>query len=205
MLAMDRVLFAGCFPVPRMGALVSNLKREIAQERPFSGPAEEALLNLMRTADCLHRAMQRTTRAWGVTSTQYNVLRILRGSQPQGLTCSAIGDRMITAEPDITRLLGRLKAQKLVRQQRDKRDKRVLWTQISPVGLALLAEMDPVVQQGPKDLLGHLTDEELTQLIHLLESARSRCGDHQAPVSCDGTSGAAGESCPTNPTPAMSQ
>ena len=194
-----------CLPVRGIGALVSNLKREIAQQRPFSGPEEEALLNLMRTADCLHRAMQRTTRAWGITSTQYNVLRILRGSQPQGLTCSAIGDRMITAEPDITRLLGRLKAQKLVRQQRDKRDKRVLWTQISPAGLALLAEMDPAVQQGPHDLLGHLTHEELTQLIHLLESARSHCGDQQAPVSCDGASGAPGEPCPTNPTPAMPQ
>jgi DNA-binding MarR family transcriptional regulator len=184
---------------------MSNLKTEIAQQRPFSGPEEEALLNLMRTADCLQRAMQRTTRAWGVTSTQYNVLRILRGSQPQGLTCSAIGDRMITAEPDITRLLARLKAQKLVRQQRDKRDKRVLWTQISPAGLALLAEMDPAVQQGPHDLLGHLTHEELTQLIRLLESARSHCGVQQAPVSCDGANGTPGEPCPASQPPAMSQ
>jgi DNA-binding MarR family transcriptional regulator len=181
---------------------MSNLKTEIAQQRPFSGPEEEALLNLMRTADCLQRAMQRTTRAWGVTSTQYNVLRILRGSQPQGLTCSAIGDRMITAEPDITRLLGRLKAQKLVRQQRDKRDKRVLWTQISPAGLALLAEMDPAVQQGPHDLLGHLTHEELTQLIRLLESARSHCGDQQTPVGCDG---GIGEPCPADQPPSVSQ
>lgn len=182
--------------------LVSSLKSEIAQQRPFSGPEEEALLNLMRTADCLHRAMQRKTRAWGITSTQYNVLRILRGSQPQGLTCSAIGDRMITAEPDITRLLGRLKAQKLVRQQRDKRDRRALWTQISPAGLALLAEMDPVVQQAPRELLGHLKDEELAQLIRLVEAARSHCGDQQAPVSCDG---AAGESCPSDQTSAIPQ
>jgi DNA-binding MarR family transcriptional regulator len=174
---------------------VSVLKREIAQERPFSSPAEEALLNLMRTADCLHRAMQRTTRAWGVTSTQYNVLRILRGSQPQGLTCSAIGDRMITAEPDITRLLARLKALKLIRQQRDKRDKRVIWTQISASGLALLAEMDPVVQQAPPELLGHLRNEELVHLIHLLELARQNCGDTHAPVGCNGTNGAAGASC----------
>ena len=85
---------------------MASLKHEIAQERPFSSPEEEALLNLMRTADCLQRAFQRVSREWGVTTTQYNVLRILRGSHPQGLTCSAIGDRMITAEPDITRLLG---------------------------------------------------------------------------------------------------
>lgn len=174
---------------------MSELKREIAQERPFSSPAEEALLNLMRTADCLHRASQHRIRPWGITSTQYNVLRILRGSHPQGLTCSAIGDRMITAEPDITRLLARLKALKLIRQQRDTRDKRVLWTQISPAGLALLAEMDPAIQQMPKELLGHLEDGQLTNLIHLLELARRSCGDTQAPVSCDGKGGADGETC----------
>ena len=139
--------------------------------------------------------MQRKTRGWGVTSTQYNVLRILRGSQPQGLTCSAIGDRMITADPDITRLLARLKALKLIRQQRDKRDKRVLWTQISPAGLALLAEMDPVIQKFPTDLLGHLSDEEQLTLIRLLELARKHCMDTQAPVSCAGTHTDDGTSC----------
>lgn len=177
-----------------MGAPVSNLKREIAQERPFSGPEEEALLNLMRTADCLHRAMQRTTRAWGITSTQYNVLRILRGSEPQGLTCSAIGDRMITAEPDITRLLARLKALKLIRQQRDKRDRRVVWTQISADGLKLLAETDPVVQNFPRELLGHIEKDQLATLIRLLELARRNCGATQEQVSCDGS---ATEACAT--------
>src|ERR1700686_2408497 len=121
---------------------MSGLKSEIRQQEPFSSPEEEALLNLLRTADCLERALQRKIRTWGITSTQYNVLRILRGSEPHGLTCSAIGDRMITAEPDITRLLGRLKVLKLIHQQRDKRDRRVLWTQISPAGLALLADTD---------------------------------------------------------------
>src|SRR5579863_8186778 len=168
---------------------VSVLKREIAQQRPFASLHEEAVLNLLRTADCLERAMQRKTRKWGITSTQYNVLRILRGSQPQGLICSAIGDRMITAEPDITRLLGRLRSMKLIRQQRDKRDKRVLWTQISDAGLSLLAEMDPVIQVFPQELLGHFDLEQLEGLIHSLELARKNCGDTQAPVSCEGTKG----------------
>lgn len=174
---------------------MGNLKHEIAQERPFSSVAEEALLNLMRTADCLHRLMQRKTRAWGVTSTQYNVLRILRGAQPQGLTCSAIGSRMITAEPDITRLLGRLKALKLIRQQRDKRDGRVVWTQISPSGLGLLAEMDPVIQRFPKETLAHVGDKELGRLIRLLELARKNCHDVQEPVSCTSESAEGGASC----------
>ena len=72
----------GVHPLPGVGTRsypLSELKKEIAQEQPFSSQAEEALLNLMRTADCVQRAMQRTTRGWGITSTQYNVLRILRG------------------------------------------------------------------------------------------------------------------------------
>ena len=133
---------------------MAGLKNEIAQERPFSSDEEEAFLNLLRTSDCLHRGFQRKTRDWGITSTQYNVLRILRGAQAQGLTCSAIGDRMITAEPDITRLLARMKTMKLIKQQRDKNDRRVVWTHISATGLELLGKMDAEIAQMPRRLAG---------------------------------------------------
>jgi DNA-binding MarR family transcriptional regulator len=166
--------------------MMAALKQEIAQQLPFSSIEEEALLNIMRTSDCLHRVLQHRARDWGVTSTQYNVLRILRGAQPQGLTCSAIGERMITAVPDITRLLARMKALKLIKQQRDKRDRRVVWTQISSAGLELLSKMDPEIDRMPRELLGHLNREELTGFIRLLELARTKCGDTQAPVSCTG-------------------
>ena len=116
-----------------------SLGQEIGQQKPFASAAEEALLNLLRTADALQREMHLLIKPWGVTSTQYNVLRILRGAQPQGLTCTAIGTRMITADPDITRLVARLKAMKLVRQQRDKQDRRVVWNHISTEGLTLAA------------------------------------------------------------------
>ena len=165
---------------------MAGLKHEIAQERPFSSKEEEALLNLLRTSDCLHRAFQRGTRQWGVTSTQYNVLRILRGAHPQGLTCTAIGDRMITAEPDITRLLARMKVLKLIKQQRDKRDRRVVWTQISTAGLELLEKMDAEITRMPRELLGHLDPKELDELIRLLELARKNLTDKQEPVSCTG-------------------
>jgi DNA-binding MarR family transcriptional regulator len=165
---------------------MAALRVEIIQEPPFSSVEEEALLNLMRTSDCLHRAFHRKTRDWGITSTQYNVLRILRGAQPEGLTCSAIGTRMITAEPDITRLLSRLKALKYVRQQRDRRDRRVVWTQISESGLELLEEMNPVIERVPGELLGHLDKGALADLIRLLELARSHCGDLQTDISCAG-------------------
>ncbi len=160
---------------------MASLKLEIVQERPFSSIEEEALLNVMRTSDFLHRAFHRKTRDWGVTSTQYNVLRILRGAQPRGLTCAAIGSRMITAEPDITRLLGRLKGLKLIRQQRDRHDRRVVWTQISEAGLELLKQMDPVIEKAPRELLGDLSKTELTELIRLLELARKNSEEILAP------------------------
>jgi DNA-binding MarR family transcriptional regulator len=158
---------------------VAGLKLEIVQEAPFASVEEEALLNLLRTSDCLQRAFHRKTRDWGVTSTQYNVLRILRGAQPHGLTCSAIGSRMIAAEPDITRLLARLMSLKLIRQRRDPHDRRVVWTQISSAGLALLQQMDPVIQRMPGELLGHLDSSELAELIRLLELARKSGEDSQ--------------------------
>jgi len=168
---------------------MAGLKREIRQERPFSSLEEEAFLNLLRTSDCLNRVSQRRIRKWGLTSTQYNALRILRGAHPHGLTCSAIGERMITEVPDITRLLARLKAMKLVRQQRDKHDGRVVWTHISATGLQMLRKMDPEVVQFPKDLLGHIPKMELGEMIRLLEMARKGCLSTQASVSCSGDKG----------------
>jgi DNA-binding MarR family transcriptional regulator len=151
---------------------MASLKSEIEQNQPFASAEEEAFLNVLRSSDCLQRAFQRRMRGWGVTPTQYNVLRILRGAEPDGLTCAAIGRRMIAADPDITRLLNRLKALKLVRQRRDRHDRRVVWTQISESGLELLLSMDPVVQRAPRELLSHMNPDELAQLSRLLELAR---------------------------------
>jgi DNA-binding MarR family transcriptional regulator len=156
---------------------MASLKSEIAQATPFSSVEEEALLNLMRTSDCLQRAFQQRIRGFGLTSTQYNVLRILRGAQPDGLTCAAIGARLIAMEPDITRLLARLKRLKLIRQHRDRHDRRVVWTQISDAGLDLLHAMDPVIQRIPGELLGHVNGAALAELTRLLELARRSCSD----------------------------
>jgi DNA-binding MarR family transcriptional regulator len=82
---------------------------------------------------------------------------------------------MIAAEPDITRLLARLKGLKLVAQERDKRDRRVVWTQISAAGLKLLEEMEPTILRLPGKLLGRLKKTELAELIRLLELARKGC------------------------------
>jgi DNA-binding MarR family transcriptional regulator len=154
---------------------MTRLKHEIQQKAPFSSLEEEAILNLIRTSDFFERALQQQTRRWGVTSTQYNILRILRGAEPDGLQCAAIGARMLTAEPDITRLLSRLKKIKFVTQHRDQHDRRVVWTQITGPGLKLLREMDLLIRKLPASLLGHLSKADLRELIRLLELARQRC------------------------------
>jgi DNA-binding MarR family transcriptional regulator len=100
---------------------------------------------------------------------------------------------MITAEPDITRLLARLKALKLIRQQRDRQDRRVVWTQISESGLELLRQMDPVIERVPGELLGHLNGAELAELIRLLELARKPSESLPTPVCCDESQGAGQE------------
>jgi DNA-binding MarR family transcriptional regulator len=142
----------------------------------FSSPQEEVLLTLMRASDHLHRAMQQRLKPSGLTATQYNVLRILRGARPTGLTCSAIGSRMITSEPDITRLLGRLKTQKLLCQQRDTHDRRVVWTHITEKGLDLLAGLDGWIDQAPRELLKELTGAELQEMTRLLKKIQGNDG-----------------------------
>jgi DNA-binding MarR family transcriptional regulator len=165
---------------------MSAPKLENPQPR-FSSPQEEALLNLTRTSDALNRALQQRLKPFHLTPTQYNVLRILRGARPTGLTWSAIGSRMIAAEPDITRLLARLKTQKMLYQQRDGRDKRVLWTHISSQGLEILAKLDGLIEKAPRELLGQLTCDEVTELNRLLTKLQGRCSE-------EATSHAAGES-----------
>ena len=164
---------------------MNDLKREIAQQAPFHSVEEQALLNLIRTADTLNRALQQRIRPWGITATQYNVLRILRGAHPRGLTCSAIGSRMLTEVPDITRLLARLKALKLIHQHRDRHDRRMIWTQISASGLKLLAQMDATIEVAPVEMLGHLAGDELAELIRLLEKARGQAQSADAPATCE--------------------
>ncbi|WP_420239561.1 MarR family winged helix-turn-helix transcriptional regulator [Telmatobacter bradus] len=167
---------------------MAGLKLEIIQDPPFFSLEEEGFLNLLRTADCLERIFHRKTRTWGLTSTQYNVLRILRGALPHGLTCAAIGSRMITAEPDITRLLARLKVLELIEQERDQQDRRIVWTRITHKGLELLQSMEPTIQKLPVELLGHLDKDELQTLIRLLELARRSSANPQTEASCPSAS-----------------
>ena len=152
--------------------MAGKLAREIRQTKPFALVEEEALLNLLRTAETLTRRTGDVMKQFEISPTQYNVLRILRGAGKDGLTCSQIGERMVTFDPDITRLVDRLGKRGLVERERCTQDRRVVFTRIVRPGLELLAEIDGPLQQTLKDNLGRLGKAKLQQLIELLEELR---------------------------------
>jgi DNA-binding MarR family transcriptional regulator len=156
--------------------MAGKLQEEIKQKKPFSAAETEAILALHLTSDRLANEAARLLRPWDISPTQYNVLRILRGAEPDGLTCGGIGERLIQHDPDITRLVDRLEKRKLVNRQRDVKDRRVVITRITSTGLALLQELDAPVEDFNLRRLGHLGPQRLRTLIELLELVRSGPG-----------------------------
>jgi DNA-binding MarR family transcriptional regulator len=152
---------------------MTPLRDEIKQSRPFRSLEQEAHLNLERTMAALQHRFNESFKAHGITPTQYNVLRILRGAGEQGLCRNEVRDRMISPVPDATRLLDRLEAAGLIRRQRDTADRRLVTTHITDEGLRVVSELDEPVQQLHRQCLGHLSEGELRTLITLLERARS--------------------------------
>src|ERR1700689_5019423 len=104
-------------------------------------PEEAAFLDLLRTTDLLSRGMVRILKSEELSSTQYNVLRILRGT-PEGLPCGEIASRMITRDPDVTRLLDRLEKRELISRRRETKDRRTVMARITPDGVKLLGRLD---------------------------------------------------------------
>jgi DNA-binding MarR family transcriptional regulator len=136
-------------------------------------PEERAFLDLQRTCDLLSRRPAQILKNEDLSSTQYNVLRILRGS-PDGLPCGEIANRMITRDPDITRLLDRLEKRGLISRWRETKDRRVVLARITPNGLKLLTRLDEPVEEAHRRQLGHLGRDRLRALAELLAAARVR-------------------------------
>src|SRR5438132_5082412 len=143
------------------------------KRRRATCPEEAAFLDLLRTTDLLSRGIVQVLKAEDLSATQYNVLRILRGA-PDGLTCGEIANRMITRDPDITRLLDRLEKRGLIARCRETKDRRMVLTRITPEGLKLLAGLDEPVQEAHRKQLGHLGREQRRILSELLSACRSR-------------------------------
>ncbi|HTC94189.1 MAG TPA: MarR family transcriptional regulator [Terriglobales bacterium] len=143
------------------------------KRRRVACPEEATFLDLLRTTDMLSRGLVRILKPEDLSSTQYNVLRILRGA-PEGLPCGEVASRMITRDPDVTRLLDRLEKRGLISRHRETRDRRTVMAGITPDGLKLLARLDEPVLAAHRRQLGHLGPRRLRELAELLSAARSR-------------------------------
>ena len=156
-----------------------GLQAELKQKVPFTSREQEAYLSVLRTADALEASVEARLKEFGLTGTQYNALRILRGAGAEGLPCSEVGERMITRDPDITRLLDRMQKRGLVERARGKRDRRVVYGKITAAGLKLLRELDEPIEKHGREMLRHVGQAKLKQLIELLELVRSGKAFHR--------------------------
>jgi len=152
----------------------SPLQIELKQARAFRSLEEEAHLSIQRTAALLEHAFESALKPHRITATQYNVLRILRGSEPNGLCRQEIGDRLVRQVPDVTRLLDRLEDSKLIVRQRGGDDRRYVVTRITRSGLHLLDEVQHRIDEIHRKQLGHLDEAQLRKLIALLAVVRQR-------------------------------
>ncbi len=147
---------------------------EELKQRQFDSIEQEAALNLLRTAQIFELKTGEFLRQFSLTSTQFNVLRILRGAGSPGLACSQIAERMITHDSDITRLLDRMEAGNLVLRIRDCSDRRVVIAKITGDGLALLKRMDKPLADYMRRTMGTLKPQRLHEMIDVLEELRGK-------------------------------
>jgi DNA-binding MarR family transcriptional regulator len=152
----------------------SRLRTAIKQRKPFEGPEHEVFLTLQRLASELGHEVSELLKPHGLSAAQYNVLRILRGTEDDGLACGEIANRLVAKDPDITRLLDRLEDTGLVTRSRSKSDRRVVTAKISSAGGELLATLDEPMAALHKEQLGHLSRDRIRQLLDLLEEAAAR-------------------------------
>ena len=148
-----------------------KLQHELKKKRPFESPEEEATLNIVRTSDQLQIRGARLLREHGLTPSQYNVLRILRG-EGKPLPILEIASRTIAVVPGITGLIDRLEKAGFVHRLRCEKDRRVIYVALTDQGTKALADLDEPLLALHGKLMGHLSQGDLKDLIRLLEKLR---------------------------------
>ena len=151
----------------------SKLQSEIKQAKPFALPQEELWLNLSRTAATVGHAIEQKLRPSGLSATQYNVLRILRGAGAEGLCQSEIGSRLVAQVPDVPRILDRMERAGWVRRARGTEDRRVVLTTLTEPGLELVAGLDEPMMTVMAEMFVGMSPAEMERLNELLVAARS--------------------------------
>lgn len=153
---------------------MANLQAEIKQTKPFPSPTAEALLSVLRTAAVLEHHLSEVVKPYGITHTQYNVLRILRGAGSTGLCGREVAERLVSKVPDISRLLDRMEEMQLIDRERDPADRRHVTARISPKGLRVLKQATPELAVVEQTRLVGLEPERVKLLIETLAQIRER-------------------------------
>lgn len=149
------------------------LRDEIKQSKGFTSLGEEAHLTLIRTADLIsHEVTSLLKEAADVSPVQYNVLRILRGAGEAGHTCSAIAERLITRDPDVTRIIDRMLKRGLVQRSRDPNDRRVVRVVLTDAGRSLVDQLDEPIRSHHRKRFKGVSKERLRALIDVLDEIR---------------------------------
>jgi DNA-binding MarR family transcriptional regulator len=157
--------------------MTKGVARALKQKSKFVNPEQHVVLGLRVLAARLVEPWEKFLKdTAGLTASQYNALRILRGSHPTRLACSEISDRMIARDPDVTRLVDRLSASGLVDRVRAEHDRRVVAVGITPKGIAIVEQLDPHVARMPSAMVGHLGKPKLEQLAQLLDEVLGGLG-----------------------------
>lgn len=164
-----------------MAGRTSRLQQEIRQTRPFRSVWHEAFLSVLKTADVFRRAVSDVLQPYGITAQQYNVLRILRGAEPEGLPTLAIAGRLIEETPGVTRLLDRLEARQLIRRARCRKDRRQVLCRITPAGLRLLEQTDECILAPERNLARVWKASEARALVALMDRAREAMAGSRLP------------------------
>jgi DNA-binding MarR family transcriptional regulator len=153
------------------------------QSGPTTYLEDRLFVAILKTADSLSQEAEQLVKSAGLTGAQYNVLRILRGAEPDGLLCRGIAERMISRDPDITRLLDRMEGHKLITRERQTEDRRVIVTRITPEGLKLLKKLDRPVHELHKRQFRHMSGARLKQLTELIMEVEQRESKEDAEAS----------------------
>ncbi|MFA6954906.1 MAG: MarR family transcriptional regulator [Thermoanaerobaculia bacterium] len=166
--------------------MTPTLKEEIRQTRPFHNRETEAFLNIIRTADALARQVEQLLKPHGLTMTQYNALRILRGAEEKHVTCGYVAERLVTSDPDVTRLFDRMERAGLLERARDTSDRRCVLNRISRAGIRLLAKLDHEIDALHVRQFASLGPKALTALVTQLEQVREATATSDATAAAPG-------------------
>ena len=152
--------------------MTTDLQTELKQKKPFPRIGAEALVSILRTAAVLDHQLTDALKPFGITHTQYNVLRILRGAGAAGLCGREVAERMVSPVPDVSRLLDRMEDTDLISRERDSEDRRHVTARISRKGLALLDETTPRLEAVERARFGQLPAGRLQHLVEVLAAVR---------------------------------